>query len=143
MPVLGARAANGVKHASVLRILDRGLFEHRNGLRALAILAQCPRIVDSRVWIAWIGAVAFAPGVGRAPPIRAPAGCSGSAERACRLGWLRGRATQERERKPRRKRDGSKAAKRIAPLGTVRASHRSPIGPHPSFGNNLLTLTRS
>ena len=35
---------------------------------------------------------------------------------ACRLGWLRGRATQERERKPRRKRDGSRAAKTIAPL---------------------------
>jgi len=102
-----------------------------DGLRALAILAQCPRIVDSRVWIAWIGAVAFAPGVGRAPPIRAPAGCHGSAERARRLGWLRGSATQERERKPRRKRDGSKAAKTIAPFGTVRASHRSPIGTHP------------
>src|SRR6185436_107742 len=101
MPVISERAAKGVKHASMLRILDRGLLEHGNGLRALAVLAQCPRIVDGGVWIARIGAVAFAPGVGRAPSLRAPARCRNSAERARRLGWLRGGTTQERERKPR------------------------------------------
>src|SRR5204863_612278 len=63
-PHLGQRAAIPAQQLGIFGVLDRGLFEHRHGLRALAGDAQHLRVLDGGGCVARTAAVAFRPVVG-------------------------------------------------------------------------------
>ena len=97
-------------------IMERGLLEHGDRLRALPVAAQRLRIVDRNVGIAGLGTVALAPRFHGTPPIGVGARRGGHAERSRRLGRLDGLATHERDREHRR----DKAARAGGRFGTYR-----------------------
>src|SRR5262249_60329314 len=84
------RTTIGAEHAHMARILDRGLLEHCDGLRTLAVAAQRMRIIDRGLRIFRVGAVALAPAFRRAVPFIRPAGRGSGGERARRLPRLYG-----------------------------------------------------
>jgi hypothetical protein len=139
---VGKRAPVGGEHAGILRVLDRGLFEHGNGLRPLAIGAQRPRVVDHRFGIGRVRAVAFAPRQ-RGAPIGTGAR-RGSAKRSGRLRRLRRLATGKRESEHCREQNRRETLNPSGRFGIDRASHHDPRrAPQTGSGNKALTLTRS
>ena len=70
------RAPIGTEHRLVVRIADRSLLQHGNGLSTLLGGAQCPRIIDCHLGIRRIVAITGAPGVDRSLPIRIVAGAT-------------------------------------------------------------------
>jgi hypothetical protein len=131
---LGERAAIGAEQAAMLRVLDRGLFEHGNGLRALTIGPQRPGIIDHRFGVVGIGAVALRPRQRRGP-IGTPArrGDSrrgGRLRRLCRLCRV---ATGKRDRERTHEHDRREALNGGHRFGTDRATHYGPVRPPDGF----------
>jgi hypothetical protein len=105
-------------------VLDRGLFEHGNRLRALAIGTQRPSIADHRFGIVGIGAVAFRPCQRRGPigtsARRGDRKRGGRLRRLCRLRRV---ATGKRDRERTHEHDRREALNSGHRFGTDRASH--------------------
>lgn len=120
---IGKRAAVGPEHAAMLRVLDRRLLEHGDGLRALAVGAQRLGIIDRRFGIVRISAVAHGPHLRRARPIRFPADGADPDRRLC---WLRRLATDESEGKGSRERYRSELPDQSE---TGCADHYTSVGP--------------
>ena len=66
---LGQRTAVGAEQRHIVRIADRGLLQHRNGLGALIGRAQGAGISDSGIGVVVIVAIAGTQDVDRAPPV--------------------------------------------------------------------------
>ena len=142
--VVGERPAIGAEHRVVVRIVDRGLFEHGGGLGALADGAQRLGVADRGLGVARIGAIALAPDVHLAPPfgLGARRGVGARSSRWCRAtGVVAAAGGGQRER------DGAGGGKEAR--GTVGASGAWPLArtggdsaARRASSNKMLTLTR-
>ena len=118
---IGERAPISGENAAMFRVLQQCAFEHGEGLRALPLGAQRPRVVDCRLRIVRMGAVALGPS-GR----RTPIGVAGrSGKRSLRR--LRRLAAGERSRQHGHEHDRRKPLD--ATPSPDRADHYGPVGP--------------
>jgi hypothetical protein len=109
----------------MLWVLDRRLFEHGGGLRALAHAAQRLRVVDRRLGVGRVGAVAIAPGLRRALPIGVALRRRSDAERSGR--GMGGVAACRQKRERGCERDPPKqAGERVG----TKTAHHGLEGPH-------------